>query len=153
GNCSPPSCSSTATRRTGPTGSSAACATRSSGSWSSWTSSPSRNPGSVNCPHALISWSASPPRNRERTVAADPDALSHPLTRRPALVSLKRPLPTVGCAGALLAPAAAQPPDRKPADGPGKDKKDYSNAPLVNRMMAFDKNKDGKLTRDEVTDP
>ena len=30
--------------------------------------------------------------------------------------------------------------------------KDYSNAPLVVKMMAFDKNKDGKLTRDEVTD-
>jgi len=37
--------------------------------------------------------------------------------------------------------------------GPGKDTgKDLSNSPLVTKMMAFDKNKDGKLTKDEVTD-
>ena len=30
--------------------------------------------------------------------------------------------------------------------------KDYSNSPLVTKMMAFDKKKDGKLTRDEITD-
>ena len=30
--------------------------------------------------------------------------------------------------------------------------KDYGNSPLVTKMMAFDKNKDGKLTRDEITD-
>ena len=30
--------------------------------------------------------------------------------------------------------------------------KDYSNSPVVVKMMAFDKNKDGKLTRDEITD-
>jgi hypothetical protein len=36
----------------------------------------------------------------------------------------------------------------------GKDKaKDFSKSPIVTRMMAFDKNKDGKLTKDEVTDP
>jgi len=57
------------------------------------------------------------------------------------------------CATALLSLAAAQPPAGKPADDAPKDKaKDYSNAPLVVRMMAFDKKKDGKLTRDEVTD-
>jgi hypothetical protein len=67
---------------------------------------------------------------------------------------LRRILLVAGCAVALLSPAAAQVPDRKPGDGPAKDKpKDFSNAPLVVRMMAFDKNKDGKLTRDEVTDP
>src|SRR2546423_692581 len=30
--------------------------------------------------------------------------------------------------------------------------KDYSNSPIVTRMMAFDKKHDGKLTKDEVTD-
>ncbi len=58
------------------------------------------------------------------------------------------------CATALLLSwATAQPPAGRPADDAPKDKaKDYSNAPLVVRMMAFDKKKDGKLTRDEVTD-
>src|SRR5438477_12833034 len=55
-----------------------------------------------------------------------------------------------GCAVALAAVAAAQPPADAPAKGATKD---YSNSPLVTRMMAFDKNKDGKLTKDEVTDP
>jgi hypothetical protein len=59
----------------------------------------------------------------------------------------------VGCAVALLCQATAQSPDRKAAEGPGREKaKDLSNSPIVIRMMAFDKNKDGKLTRDEVTD-
>ncbi len=58
------------------------------------------------------------------------------------------------CAAALLSWAAAQPPAGKPGDDAPKDKaKDYSNAPIVVKMMAFDKKKDGKLTRDEVTDP
>ena len=57
------------------------------------------------------------------------------------------------CATALLSWAAAQPPAGRPADDAPKDKaKDYSNAPLVVRMMAFDKKKDGKLTKDEITD-
>ena len=47
---------------------------------------------------------------------------------------------------------AAQPPADKPADDAKDKAKDYSNAPLVVRMMAFDKKKDGKLTKDEVTD-
>jgi hypothetical protein len=56
---------------------------------------------------------------------------------------------TLACAAILF----AQAPTVKAADEPAKDKaKDYSNAPLVVRMMAFDKKKDGKLTRDEVTD-
>jgi hypothetical protein len=58
-----------------------------------------------------------------------------------------------GCVVALTLPAAAQLPGGKPPQDPGKEKaKDYSNAPLVQRMLAFDKNKDGKLTRDEITD-
>ena len=55
-------------------------------------------------------------------------------------------------AAALLSWAAAQPPVGRPADEPKDKAKDYSNAPLVVRMMAFDKKKDGKLTKDEVTD-
>jgi hypothetical protein len=55
---------------------------------------------------------------------------------------------------AVLAFYAAAQPGGKPADGPGKGTaKDYSSSPIVVRMMAFDKDKDGKLTRDEVTDP
>jgi hypothetical protein len=59
-------------------------------------------------------------------------------------------LPALVCALALLAHASAQPPRDKPADD--KEKKDYSNAPIVVRMMAFNKKKDGKLTKVEVTD-
>jgi hypothetical protein len=63
-------------------------------------------------------------------------------------------LPAVACAAALVSLAAAQPPAGKPGKEAGKAKpKDYSNSPLVTRMMAFDKNKDGQLTKDEVTDP
>jgi hypothetical protein len=54
------------------------------------------------------------------------------------------------CAAALMSPAAAQPPRGRPAEEPAKDKP--ADAPLVTRMMALDKNKDGKLTKDEVTD-
>jgi hypothetical protein len=54
----------------------------------------------------------------------------------------------------MLAVATAQPPSGQPPEDTNKAKdKDYSNAPIVVRMMAFDKNKDGKLTKDEVTDP
>jgi hypothetical protein len=56
-------------------------------------------------------------------------------------------------ATALLSQSPAQPPGGKGAQDPGKDKqKAYSNSSIVTRMMAFDKNKDGKLTKDEVTD-
>ena len=42
---------------------------------------------------------------------------------------------------------------RQAGGRPPKDKaKDYSNAPIVVNMMAFDKKKDGKLTSDEITD-
>ena len=56
----------------------------------------------------------------------------------------------LACAAILLSRAAAQPPAAKPADDPKA--KDYSNDPIVVKMMAFDKKKDGKLTRDEITD-
>src|SRR2546423_11058023 len=61
-------------------------------------------------------------------------------------------VPGAVIAVALLSQAAAQPPDRKPDEGRDKGKKDFSNHPIVTRLMAFDKNKDGKLTREEVTD-
>ncbi len=58
---------------------------------------------------------------------------------------------SLACAAILFAQAYA--PVVKAADEPAKDKaKDYSNAPIVVRMMAFDKKKDGKLTKDEITD-
>ena len=41
---------------------------------------------------------------------------------------------------------------RASAQAGGGESKDYSTSPIVTRMMAFDKNKDGKLTRDEITD-
>src|SRR5262245_17047268 len=43
---------------------------------------------------------------------------------------------------ALVSAASAQQPPEK----------DLSNSPIVTRMMAFNKKKDGKLTKDEVTD-
>jgi hypothetical protein len=51
-----------------------------------------------------------------------------------------------GCVVALACRDAAR------ADDAARTRKDYSNSPIVVRMMAFDKNKDGKLTKDEVTD-
>jgi hypothetical protein len=61
-------------------------------------------------------------------------------------------LPVLVCAVAVLS-QAAQPPREKPREDAAKDKpKDYSDSPIITRMMAFNKKKDGKLTRDEVTD-
>lgn len=56
----------------------------------------------------------------------------------------------VGC-GSMLLPkiAAAQTAPPRSGDAPAKD---YSASPIVTRMMAFDKDKDGKLTKEEVTD-
>ena len=65
---------------------------------------------------------------------------------------LLRGLLAAACAAAFLSQAAAQPPGEKPAKEPGTKAKDFSESPLVKRMMAFDKNKDVKLTREEVTD-
>ena len=60
------------------------------------------------------------------------------------------PLLLTICFGALASSTLAQEPKNKPKAEP-------ANAALVDsivaRMMAFDKNKDGKLTRDEITDP
>jgi len=59
----------------------------------------------------------------------------------------------LGGAITVMSLATAQPPDRKTAKDSDKAKdRDWSTHPIVKRMMAFDKNKDGKLTKDEVTD-
>src|SRR5580704_1622724 len=80
---------------------------------------------------------------------------SIPIWRNTVVKNLTRISLAVVAAAALLTWAAAAPPAGKPAEDPPKDKatKDYSNDPLVVRMMAFNKKKDGKLTKDEVTDP
>jgi hypothetical protein len=48
----------------------------------------------------------------------------------------------------VLSWATAQPPPGK-GDDPAKD---FSNSSIVTKMMAFNKKKDGKLTKDDVTD-
>jgi hypothetical protein len=71
----------------------------------------------------------------------------------------------LGLSFGLLALAAAQTPKDRPTDKEVKkpeekkaaDKEDKANSPavknLVDRLMVFDKNKDGKLEKDEITDP
>lgn len=71
----------------------------------------------------------------------------------------------LGLSFGLLALAAAQTPKDQPTDKEVKkseakkvaDKEDKANSPavksMVDRLMAFDKNKDGKLEKDEITDP
>ncbi len=68
-------------------------------------------------------------------------------------MKLTRTVLALVCALGLLSQVTAQDPGRKPAppDAP-KEKKDYSDSPIVTKMMAFAKGKDGKLKRDEVTD-
>jgi hypothetical protein len=56
------------------------------------------------------------------------------------------------CAATLLSWATAQPPAGN-GDGPAKDKRDFSTSSIVTKMMAFNTTKDGKLTREQVTDP
>jgi hypothetical protein len=51
--------------------------------------------------------------------------------------------------GLLAVAGFSQPPADKKADGP---KPNATADSIVARMMAFDKNKDGKLTREEITD-
>src|SRR5436305_3880498 len=60
---------------------------------------------------------------------------------------------TAGWAAAVMSMALAQPPGGRPGDAPAKDRtKSAGDNSIVERMMAFDKNKDGQLTRDEITD-
>jgi hypothetical protein len=54
-----------------------------------------------------------------------------------------------GIAAQVFSWASAQPPA-----GTGKDAaKDFSNSSIVTKMMAFNTTKDGKLTKEQVTDP
>jgi hypothetical protein len=60
------------------------------------------------------------------------------------------------CLGAVAAASPAQPPKGKKGDPKGSKGGQSAEAmaeDIIARMMAFDKNKDGKLTRDEITDP
>src|SRR4051794_34955593 len=62
-------------------------------------------------------------------------------------ISMRKPvriLLALVCAAILVSQSLAQPAREKPTD--------RGESPLVTRMMAFDKNKDGKLTREEITD-
>lgn len=71
----------------------------------------------------------------------------------------------LGLSFGLLAVAAAQTPKDRPPDKEVKkpeakkaaDKEDKATSPavkeMVDRLMALDKNKDGKLEKDEITDP
>lgn len=63
-----------------------------------------------------------------------------------------RLLLTLACAAFLAAQSRAQPPASRSNDRVSSSK-DYANSSIVKRMMAFDKNGDGILTRDEITDP
>lgn len=56
------------------------------------------------------------------------------------------------CVALALSLAVAQRPDDKGDKGTSKSKNKDSGSTLVDRMMAFDKNKDGKLTKEELTD-
>jgi hypothetical protein len=65
------------------------------------------------------------------------------------MAKLTRFLAPLAWAGVLVPLASGQ----SPESGPAGSSKDYSNSSIVTRMMKFDKNQDGKLTKDEVTDP
>ncbi len=66
---------------------------------------------------------------------------------------LVRIVPAAVLAVAFLSQATAQPPAGKPKEEPAPEKtKDYSDSPIVTKMLAFNKKQDGKLTKDEVTD-
>src|SRR5579863_8136856 len=55
--------------------------------------------------------------------------------------------------GLVLVLAAVQLTAQESAEKPAQAKKDYSESSIVKRMMAFNKKNDGKLTKEEVTDP
>src|SRR5262249_13549543 len=70
------------------------------------------------------------------------------------MVKLMRIVAACFCAAVVLSQVTAQAPGKKGKDEPGqKQAKDYSNDPIVVKMMEFNKKKDGKLTKDEITDP
>src|SRR5260370_15037484 len=68
------------------------------------------------------------------------------------MLKLQRILLAAICAAAWLSQGTAQAPGGKSAPDAGKEKSKDGNSSIVTGMMAFDKNKDGKLTKDEVTD-
>src|SRR5438105_2525161 len=68
------------------------------------------------------------------------------------MLKLQRILLAVTCAAALMSQAIGQAPSGKSAQDAGKEKSKDGNSSIVTGMMAFDKNKDGKLSKDEVTD-
>lgn len=62
---------------------------------------------------------------------------------------MRKLIPTLlafACIAVLISWAAAQPP------GSGKDAKDYGNSSIVAKMMAYNTTKDGKLTKEQLTD-
>ncbi len=61
-------------------------------------------------------------------------------------------LPVALVATVLLSHATAQQAGSKADDPPAKEKKDYSNSPIVVKLLAYSKTKDGKVNRDDVTD-
>jgi Spy/CpxP family protein refolding chaperone len=64
-----------------------------------------------------------------------------------------RIIPAAILAVALVSQVTAQQPKAdEPAKKDQKDQKDYSTSSIVVKMMAFNKKKDGKLTKEEVTD-
>jgi hypothetical protein len=52
----------------------------------------------------------------------------------------------------VAAELTAQPPGEQVPDPGKKQAKDYSESSVVTRMLAFNKTKDGKLTKEQVTD-
>src|SRR5262249_19089045 len=85
-----------------------------------------RRPCSLRAPFSSFMWRTTPMRKLVQSVLA------------------------IVCAVVLMPQATAQAPGGQPAENPREKAKDYSNSAIVIRMMAFDKNKDGKLTKDEV---
>ncbi len=70
-------------------------------------------------------------------------------------MNLMRNVLTLVCALGLLSQVTAQDTGRKPSppDEPKQtEKKDFSNSPIVTKMMTYAKGKDGKVKRDDVTD-
>ena len=65
---------------------------------------------------------------------------------------LTKLLLTAGFAFCANAARAQRPERPMPQSQPGGDKKPSAEAELVVKMMAFDQNKDGELTKDEITD-
>ena len=130
----------------------------------SWISDQSASRGSASCrARNSISWSASRPRSRPEASARAGRA------RKPAKPPLRNRLRRLAmrhvphlimltlCLAAPTVVGTAQEPKTRPGDSPkapakGEPANKAAVDAIVARLMAFDKNKDGKLTRDEITD-